>query len=74
MASTKRILELLKTKSKIENKENAVVIENLNKNIRFSDVTFAYSNKKVFSNLNFEIILSKICVLTSVNNLTFSIK
>ena len=55
MASTKRILELLKTKSKIENKENAVVIENLNKNIRFSDVTFAYSNKKVFSNLNFEI-------------------
>ena len=55
MASTKRILELLKTKSKIGNKENAVVIENLNKNIRFLDVTFAYSNKKVFSNLNFEI-------------------
>ena len=55
MASTKRILELLKTKSKIENKENAVVIENLNKNIRFTDVAFSYSNKKVFSNLNFEI-------------------
>ncbi len=55
MASTKRILELLKTKSKIKNKDNALIIKNLKQHIQLSDVSFAYSNKKVFSNLNFKI-------------------
>ena len=52
MASTKRILELLKTKPKIKNSKNAVMIDNLNKNIHFENVYFSYSNKQVFNNLN----------------------
>ena len=52
MASTKRILELLKTKPKIKNSTNAVMIDNLNKNIHFENVYFSYSNKQVFNNLN----------------------
>ena len=55
MASTKRILELLKTKSKIINKENATIIKNLNKNIQFKEVSFGYKDKNVFENLNLTI-------------------
>ena len=52
MASTKRILELLKTKPKIKNSTNAVMVDNLNKNIHFENVYFSYPNKQVFNNLN----------------------
>ena len=38
MASTKRILELLKTKPKIKNSTNAVMIDSLNKNIHFKEL------------------------------------
>ena len=55
MASTKRILELLQTKSKIKNKENAIIIKDLNKNIYFKNVNFDYPPKEVFNNLDFEI-------------------
>jgi len=55
MASTKRILELLQTKSKIKNKENAIIIKDLNKNIYFKNVNFYYPPKEVFNNLDFEI-------------------
>ena len=55
MASTKRILELLKTKYKIINKKNAMKIDNLNKTITFENVNFEYSDKPVFKNLNFKI-------------------
>ena len=46
MASTKRILELLKTKCKINNKENAIELDNLNKNIIFENVNFVKKVKK----------------------------
>ena len=52
MASTKRILELLKTTCKITNKKNASIMENLNRAIQFKDVNFGYSEKNVFENLN----------------------
>ena len=52
MSSTKRILELLKTKPKIKNSTNAVMVDNLNKNIHFENVYFSYPNKQVFNNLN----------------------
>ena len=55
MASTKRILELLKTTCKITNKDDAVVIKSLDKNITFKNVDFSYSEKEVFKNLNLEI-------------------
>ena len=55
MASTKRILELLKTKCKINNKQDAVEIDNLNKNIIFENIDFGYSDKSVFKNLNLQI-------------------
>jgi len=55
MASTKRILELLKTKSKIQNSKDAVIVDSLNNNIHFKHVNFSYSNKQVFDNLDFKI-------------------
>ena len=55
MASTKRILELLKTKSKIINKPNAKPINELNNSIHFQDVTFGYNDKKIFKKLNLKI-------------------
>jgi len=55
MASTKRILELLKTKSKINNKKDAIKIDNLNKTITFENVSFGYTDKPVFKNLNLQI-------------------
>ena len=55
MASTKRILELLKTKSNIINKSNAKPINALNDSIHFKDVTFGYNDKKIFKNLNLKI-------------------
>jgi len=55
MASTKRILELLKTKCKINNNKDAITINNLNKNIIFENINFGYSDKPVFKNLNLQI-------------------
>ena len=55
MASTKRILELLKTKSKINNKKDAIKIDDLNKTIIFENVSFGYTDKPVFENLNLKI-------------------
>ena len=55
MASTKRILELLKTKSKIQNSKNAFIVDSLNNNIHFKNVYFSYPNKQVFDNLDFKI-------------------
>ena len=55
MASTKRILELLKTKSNIINKPNAKSINELNNSIHFQDVTFGYNDKKIFKKLNLKI-------------------
>ena len=55
MASTKRILELLKTKSNIINKSNAKPINALNDSIHFKDVTFGYNDKKIFKKLNLKI-------------------
>ena len=55
MASTKRILELLKTKCKITNQDNASIINSLDKTIKFKNVSFSYADKKVFENLNLTI-------------------
>tara|TARA_B100000029_G_scaffold501795_1_gene575942 strand:- start:44 stop:1828 length:1785 start_codon:yes stop_codon:yes gene_type:complete len=56
MASTKRILDLLDTKDKIKDKENALILDNYNHDINFSDITFYYEDKKpVFNNLNLTI-------------------
>tara|TARA_B110000014_G_scaffold257601_1_gene242425 strand:- start:667 stop:2436 length:1770 start_codon:yes stop_codon:yes gene_type:complete len=55
MASTKRILELLKTKCKITNQDNASIINSLDKTIEFKNVSFSYADKKVFENLNLTI-------------------
>ena len=55
MASTKRILELLKTKCQINNSQNSINVEDLNKNIIFKNIDFSYGNKKVFEKLNLHI-------------------
>ncbi len=55
MASTKRILELLKTKCQINNSQNSINVEDLNKNIIFKNVDFSYGNKTVFEKLNLHI-------------------
>ncbi len=55
MASTKRILELLKTKCQINNSQNSINVEDLNKNIIFKNVDFSYGNKRVFEKLNLHI-------------------
>ena len=55
MASTKRILELLKTECKITNNKDAVEINHIEKNITFKNVDFSYSEKEVFNSLNLEI-------------------
>ena len=52
MASTKRILELLKTNYKIKNKKDALIVNDLNQNIIFNNVDFSYGDKKIFKNLN----------------------
>jgi len=56
MASTKRIVELLKVESKIKEPIDPIIIENYKKNIVFSKLNFHYhKNNPVFSNLNFTI-------------------
>ena len=55
MASTKRILELLKTPFTIKDDTNAKQVDSLKKNIVFNDVSFKYERKYIFKNLNFTI-------------------
>ena len=56
MASTKRILELLKVESIIKEPTNPIIVENYKKDIVFSKLNFYYhKNNSVFSNLNFTI-------------------
>jgi len=56
MASTKRILELLITKSVINDPKKPIINSNYKGDIHFSNLNFHYeSNNSVFSNLNFTI-------------------
>ncbi len=55
MASTKRVLELLKTKSTILSTKNSVMIKSLSDEIEFINVEFAYGEKEIFKNLNLKI-------------------
>ena len=56
MASTKRILDLLDTPHKIKDAENAVILDDFNKDILFENIEFYYQDKKpIFNNLNLTI-------------------
>ena len=56
MASTKRILDLLDTKSDIKDKKDSITLDNFSKDITFSNIDFHYEKEKnVFRNLNFVI-------------------
>ena len=56
MASTKRILDLLDTPHKIKDAENAVILDDFNKDILFENIEFYYQDKKpIFNNLNLSI-------------------
>ena len=60
MASTKRILELLKIKPKITNPDSELINYNYKSDIQFSNIDFYYEqNNPVFSKLNFTIPGSK---------------
>ena len=55
MASTKRVLELLKTRSSILSKNNSIMVKSLSNEIEFKNVAFSYSEKEIFKNLNLKI-------------------
>ena len=60
MASTKRILELLVIKSKINDLESPIINSNYKSDIQFSNIKFYYNkDNSVFTNLNFTIEGSK---------------
>ena len=60
MASTKRILELLNIKSKINDSESPIVNYNYKADIILSNINFHYEqNNPVFTNLNLTIEGSK---------------
>lgn len=58
IAAAERIFEVLDTESAIRNKEDAVIMPDINGEVTFKDVTFAYSDApdvKVLSKVNFSI-------------------
>jgi len=56
MASTKRILDLLDTEHSIKDSDDAVIINNYNKDIIFENIAFSYNNKiPLFDKLNFKL-------------------
>tara|TARA_Y100001970_G_scaffold242289_1_gene306560 strand:+ start:11467 stop:13260 length:1794 start_codon:yes stop_codon:yes gene_type:complete len=56
MASNKRILDLLSTEHTIKDNEHSIIINDFEKDISFSNITFDYDkNKPLFKNLNFNI-------------------
>ena len=56
MASTKRILDLLDTPHKIKDADNAIILNDFNKDILFENIEFHYQDKKpIFNNLNLSI-------------------
>ena len=56
MASTQRILDLLETDFSIQDKQNAIILDNYNQDIKYSNVGFSYENNKpLFNNINFVI-------------------
>ena len=61
MASTYRILNLIKTPIKIQNKANSVKMNNYMKKIKFESINFHYTtNQDIFKNFNLEIDSSKL--------------
>ena len=56
MASTQRILDLLETDFSIHDKQNAIILDNYNQDIKYSNVGFSYEdNKPLFNSINFVI-------------------
>ena len=61
MASTYRILNLIKTPIKIQNKANSFKMNNYMKKIKFESINFHYTtNQDIFKNFNLEIDSSKL--------------
>ena len=54
-AAAMRVLEILEAKDDMEDDANAIDIENLEKEIKFSNVSFSYNQRKVLDNFSLEI-------------------
>ena len=54
-AAAMRVLEILEAKDDMEDDANAIDIEYLEKEIKFSNVSFSYNQKKVLDNFSLEI-------------------
>lgn len=67
LASLKRIEELLHEKNKINNEENAVVVDVFTDKIEFKNVSFAYDEVDVLKNINLEIPKGKKIALVGVS-------
>lgn len=67
LASLKRIEELLHEKNKINNAENAAVVDVFTDKIEFKNVSFAYDEVDVLKNINLEIPKGKKIALVGVS-------
>ncbi len=67
LASLKRIEELLHEKNKINNAENAAVVDVFSDKIEFKNVSFAYDEVDVLKNINLEIPKGKKIALVGVS-------
>ncbi len=52
IASARRIFDVIDTSPIIENKPNAIVLQQFEKNVEFRNVSFAYDNDLVLKNIN----------------------
>ncbi len=53
--SAQRIFEIVDTEPVIQNKPNAIKLENFSESIEFVDVSFAYGHKRVLKNVNLKV-------------------
>lgn len=63
IASGERVFEIIDSPYKIKEVENAVEISELRKGLIFKNVAFAYEDKKVLANINFDLPKGKVIAL-----------
>lgn len=64
VSGAERVFEILDTKAKLVDKENAVEMPQIKGNVKFDNVTFSYTGKEnVLENVNFDIVAGKTVAL-----------
>lgn len=63
LVSAERIFELTDSSTKIQNKPNAIVVDQMNEGFEFKDVSFSYEEASVLNLLNFDIKKGKVVAL-----------